>query len=208
MALEYKEVEYRIEVARIAIVSLLIILSWLRIWSPYFNFDIIAVIAVVFGGYPLFKDAYNLLRRKILGAEVFMSMGVLAAFAIGQFLSAAAIAFFMLIADLLEDFTVEGSRRAIRDMIEIKDETYWENVKDKVTAIHEKYDREDEIIVKKWGNCIRLNMAVRTGSKFTVAPNHKNTPIQQIIPFTKYLEKRLTSGQLMGKIGCFHHFLV
>jgi len=123
MALEYSEADYRFEVARIVMVGLLIVLSWLRIWSPYFNFDIVAVIAVVFGGYPLFKDAYHLLWRRILGAEIFMSLGVLAAFAIGEFLSAAVIAFFMLIADLLEEFTVEGSRRAIKDLIEITPKT-------------------------------------------------------------------------------------
>lgn len=76
------------------------------------------ILAVLIGGYPLIKKAFADIRNRSITAEVFMSLGMSAAFAIGEFRSAAIIALFMLIAEYIDSFTMEKSRRAIKQLIE------------------------------------------------------------------------------------------
>ncbi|MCE5311542.1 MAG: cation-translocating P-type ATPase [Nitrospiraceae bacterium] len=76
------------------------------------------VLAVLIGGYPLLKKAFADIKDRNITAEVFMSLGMTAAFAIGEFRSAAIIALFMLIAEYIDSFTMEKSRRAIKQLID------------------------------------------------------------------------------------------
>jgi len=154
---------YLYELIRLGIVGLLIVLSWMKIWHPYVEFDVTAIFAVIVGGYPLFKDAYNCLKGGKLGAEGFMSLGVIAAFAIGEFLSAAVIAFFMLIADFLEDFTVDKSRRAISDLIEATPKTARVRRSGKEVEVPVEQIRTTDLVIVKPGERIPVDGKIASG---------------------------------------------
>lgn len=123
-------------------------------------FDLWDIIAVVIGGYPLLKTAIIDLRERSVTAEVFMAVGVIAAAAIGEFRSAAIISFFMLIAGFLDSFTLEKSRSAIRELINMAPKT----------ARVRKDDREIEIPVEE----------VVKGDLVVVKPGEK-IPVEGII---------------------------
>ncbi|MEW5746375.1 MAG: cation-translocating P-type ATPase [Nitrospirota bacterium] len=114
------------DLSRLGLVLLLIGLSYTK-WSAVtvfgFPFDLFSILAVLIGGYPLVKHAVIDLKERAITADVFMALGVTASTAIGEFRSAAIIAFFMLIAGLLDSFTMDRSRRAIRDLIEMAPKT-------------------------------------------------------------------------------------
>lgn len=113
------------ELSRIGLVLLLILLSYTD-WSAALgpgDFGLFSVLAMLIGGYPLVKHAVVDLKGRSITADVFMALGVVASAAIGEFRSAAVISFFMLIAELLDSFTMERSRRAIRDLIELAPKT-------------------------------------------------------------------------------------
>src|SRR6266567_4327154 len=69
---------------------------------------------VVLAGYPIFWNVLKAaLRRQIL-SHTLMSLGVIAALAVGQWPTAVVIVFFMRVGDYADHFTTERSRRAVR----------------------------------------------------------------------------------------------
>ncbi|CAG0945925.1 H+-transporting ATPase [Anaerolineae bacterium] len=75
------------------------------------------LLAVLAGGLPIFRSALFGLRARQINADLLMSVAILAASALGEFISAALIVFFMSVAHFLEHFTTEKSRAAIRHLI-------------------------------------------------------------------------------------------
>jgi len=108
-----------LELSLILGIGLLILISWFKVLHPLFSLDIAGLLAAVFGGLPLFRRTYLDLRARSITAEVAMTIGMIAVLSIGEFLSAAVIAFFMLIAEFLDKFTISKGRSAIRGLIEI-----------------------------------------------------------------------------------------
>ena len=96
----------------------MILVSWSGILHQFTPLDIAGLLAAILGGLPLFRTAYLDLRARSITSEVAMSLGVIAALSIGEFTSAAIIAFFTLIADFLDEFMINKSRSAIRQLVE------------------------------------------------------------------------------------------
>jgi Cd2+/Zn2+-exporting ATPase/Cu+-exporting ATPase len=71
----------------------------------------------VIGGFPIYKEAWENLRKRRMTMELSMTIALLSALAIGQFFTSIVIAFFVLFAELLEGYTVGGGRRAIENLI-------------------------------------------------------------------------------------------
>lgn len=115
---KHKALRHNLEFARMGITLFLIGLSWFHWDLKILPLPWAALSAMFIAGYPLFRRSFYSLRAKIIDADVFMFMGVAAAAMIGEYLSAAVIAFFMLIAEYLEEFTTQRSRRALHELIE------------------------------------------------------------------------------------------
>ena len=77
------------------------------------------VAAVVLGGYPIFLNVARALRRRQVTAHALMTLGIIGALVTGEYLAAAVIVFFMRVADFLEGYTTERSRRAIHSMMRL-----------------------------------------------------------------------------------------
>ena len=83
----------------------------------------LALLAVLAGGIPIFVAALKGVLVRQINAEVLMSVGILAATALGEFAAAAMIVFFMTVAHFLESFTTGRSREAIRSLMRITPKT-------------------------------------------------------------------------------------
>lgn len=117
------------DLVRIGLVALACIASWFELWKSLAgvlglvetvaNFDVIALLATLVGGYPIFKEAVaNLLARRMT-MELSMTIALGAALAIGEFFTALVIVLFVLIAEVLEGLTVGRGRRAIKDLVDL-----------------------------------------------------------------------------------------
>ncbi len=74
---------------------------------------------VLVGGYPVFvKVVRAALNRQII-SHTLMTLGVIAALAVGEWATAAVVVFFMRVGDYVESFTAERARRAVKDLTEI-----------------------------------------------------------------------------------------
>ena len=108
-----------VDLVRIGLVALACIASWLNLGQYLAPFDVIALVATLGGGYPIFKEAVaNLLARRMT-MELSMTIALAAALAIGEFFTALVIVLFVLIAEVLEGLTVGRGRRAIKDLLDL-----------------------------------------------------------------------------------------
>ena len=108
-----------LEWGRVAFVALILVLDWLQVVPRAGRLDVLALVGVLIGGYPIFKEAIADLMERRMTMELSMTIALVAAAAIGEFFTALLIAVFVLIAEILEGMTVGRGRRAIRELLDL-----------------------------------------------------------------------------------------
>jgi heavy metal translocating P-type ATPase len=106
------------EYVRLGLMAVVIVASLTGWWKHVMDRDWLAFVATLIGGYPIFQEAWENLRKRRMTMELSMTIALVAALCIGQFFTALVIAFFVLFAELLEGYTVGGGCRAIEKLIE------------------------------------------------------------------------------------------
>lgn len=77
----------------------------------------IAGLAVVLaGGYPVFLNVIRATLKRQVISHTLMTIGVLAALAVGEWVTAAIVVLFMRVGDYVENFTTESARRAVTEL--------------------------------------------------------------------------------------------
>ncbi|MCC6147635.1 MAG: cadmium-translocating P-type ATPase [Anaerolineaceae bacterium] len=71
---------------------------------------------VLIGGFPIFKKVLLAALHKEVIAHTVMTLGVIAAIAVGEWITAAVVVFFMRIGDLTERFTTNKTRQAVKEL--------------------------------------------------------------------------------------------
>jgi len=94
-----------------------VILSWLGVWREFLPFDLVAILATLIGGIPVYRETMEAIRRRTLNMEASMTVGALASLGIGEFLPAAVIIFFALLSQEIESLTLYRARRAIAAIV-------------------------------------------------------------------------------------------
>ena len=107
------------ELIRIAVTALVAAAVWFRVWEPFPHVSVLGIAGVLFGGYPIFEEAFENLRQRRMTMELSMTIALLAALGIGEFFTALIITVFVLIAEVLEGLTVGRGRRAIGDLLDL-----------------------------------------------------------------------------------------
>jgi P-type Cu+ transporter len=78
---------------------------------------------VMLAGWPVFRNVIRATRNRQVISHTLMSVGVIAALAVGQWATAAVVVFFMRVGDYAEGFTTERSRRALKDLTALAPQT-------------------------------------------------------------------------------------
>lgn len=103
---------------RITRLALVGITSGVSAYGTYFlhtlfPYDLIAIIAVLLGGYPVFKETILSLRHFRISMEVSMAVAIVASLLVGQFAVSLLITFFVLLSEYIEDYAVDKGRQTI-----------------------------------------------------------------------------------------------
>lgn len=77
----------------------------------------ISALAIVVGGWPIFKGVILSARRLQITSHMLMTVGMIASIAIGQWTTAALIVFFMRFGAWLEHLTTERNRQALKELV-------------------------------------------------------------------------------------------
>ncbi len=151
------------DLIRIAFVALSAIAVWLKWWEPFANVSVIGIAATLIGGWPIWKEAFENLREKRMTMELSMTIALVAALVIGQFLTAIVIMFFVLVAEVLEELTVARGRKAIKDLTNmLPREAILRTVKGDVTVPIDRLHIGDVVLIKP-GSGIPVDGSVLSG---------------------------------------------
>jgi Cd2+/Zn2+-exporting ATPase/Cu+-exporting ATPase len=91
---------------------------WFHAWEPFQAVSVIGVLGLLIGGWPIVKEATENALARHMTMELSMTIAIVAAAAISEFLTALVITLFVLVAEVLEGMTVAQGRRAIRDLLD------------------------------------------------------------------------------------------
>ena len=76
----------------------------------------IGLAVVLIGGYPVFRNVIRATLRRRVTSHTLMTVGALAALALGEWATAAVVVLFMRVSDFAERFTTERARRAVKNL--------------------------------------------------------------------------------------------
>jgi Cu+-exporting ATPase len=76
----------------------------------------IGLAIVLIGGYPVFRNVLRASLRRRITSHTLMTVGALAALALGEWATAAVVVLFMRVSDFAERFTTERARRAVKNL--------------------------------------------------------------------------------------------
>lgn len=103
------------------VLSIVIAGEWLGLFKLLENLIPfpIGLAIVILGGWPVFKNVLRTLLKRQIISHTLMTLGVIAALAIGEWVTAAVVVIFMRVGGYVEDFTTESARRAVKELIAI-----------------------------------------------------------------------------------------
>lgn len=83
----------------------------------------IGLAVVLVSGYPVFRNVVRAGLRRQVTAHTLMTIGAIAALAVGEWATAAVVVFFMRVGEYAEHFTTEHARRAVKDLTAMAPQT-------------------------------------------------------------------------------------
>lgn len=128
-------------------------------------------------GYPVFRKVIQAALRRQIISHTLMTFGVLAALAIGEWATAAVVAFFMRVGEYAENFTMERARRAVKNLTSMAPQT----------ARVERDGEEQELPV----------VEVRAGNTVIVRPGEKVPVDGEVVNGQATIDQAAITGESM-----------
>lgn len=177
------------------IVGILILVSWMLAYSgigPYFLNAGLALIATLFGGFQRFitgfKDIYN--RR--ITVNVFVTVALIVTVAVGEFRAAAIIVFIMALAGALESYTLDKTRKSIRNLLDLTPKMAMVRRGENEAAVPLSEVHVEDVVIVRPGERISVDGVVVAG-----ASSVNQAPITgESMPVEKFIGSEVFSGTL------------
>jgi Cd2+/Zn2+-exporting ATPase len=127
--------------------------------------DWLFLAAALVGGAPIFKLALgNILRDFDLTAGVMVSIAMIAALLVGEYLAAALVAFMMLVGEMLEDFTVARADDAMQELTHLVPTTVTLRREDEDVEVPIEAVRAGDVVLVRPGGRIPVDGSVQWGN--------------------------------------------
>lgn len=84
---------------------------------------IVMILSTLIAGAPIFKNAYEAIKYKIVGIDALVTIAVIGAMFIGEFWEGAAVTFLFMLGDYLESRTIEKTRSSIKELLDLAPDT-------------------------------------------------------------------------------------
>jgi Cd2+/Zn2+-exporting ATPase/Cu+-exporting ATPase len=154
------------EWARVAFVAVLLLITWAGIVPRFHGFDLVALTGVLVGGFPIFSEAFADIVKGRMTMELSMTIALVAASVIGEFLTALLITVFVLIAEIIEGMTVGRGRGAIRQLLDLLPHTAEVRSDGQVTSRALSEVQAGDLVVVRPGAHIPVDGLVVAGHSF------------------------------------------
>ncbi len=164
-------------IVRIAMLVVAAAAVWFRVWEPFLAFSLIGASALLFAGWPIFREAIDNLLARRMTMELSMTIAIVAAAAISEWFTALVVTLFVLLAEELEHMTVARGRLAILDLV---------NFVPKEARV-----RRGEVIAT-----VALS-AIRSGDVVVVSPGEKVPVDGEVVAGHSYVDQSRLTGESM-----------
>lgn len=105
----------KIDVLRLAGIAVVVVfVGWMQLLQPVWISNIVIVITVIVGGYPIYRESFYALKKGRVNMELSMVIAIIASLILQQYLPAIAITFFALLSEFIEGFIVQRGRMNIK----------------------------------------------------------------------------------------------
>jgi len=178
-----------------AAVAVLTLASWiLAHWEigPHFANAALAIVAVIFGGFQRFISGFKDIFKRKITVNVFVVVALMATMAIGEFRPAAIIVFIMAAAGALESYTLDKTRKSIRDLLDFAPRMATVRRKGEEAVVPVAELQVGDVVVVKPGARIPVDGVVTAG-----ASSVNQAPITgESMPVEKFQGSSVFSGTL------------
>ncbi|RJP52665.1 MAG: cadmium-translocating P-type ATPase [Anaerolineaceae bacterium] len=162
----------------------------------------LGLVLVLAFGWPVFVNVAKAAWRRQIIAHTVMTMGVIAAAVIGEWVTAALVVFFMRVGDYTEKFTTERARRAVKDLTALAPRTArveraGEEVEVPVTEL-----LKDEVVVVRPGEKIPVDGEVVSGlsSVDQSAITGESMPVDVTVGSKVFAATMVKSGSIRARV--------
>lgn len=124
---------------------------------------IIGLALVLVGGYPVFLNVMRATLNRQIISHTLMTIGVVAALAVGEWVTAAIVVVFMRVGEYVENFTTESARRAVKELTAMAPQTARVERDGAEQEIPVSQVRGDEIVIVRPGEKIPVDGEIISG---------------------------------------------
>ena len=187
-----------IEFLRIALVAMAVAATWFQVWEPLPRFDLVAVLAALVGGYPIFREAFKAVRERRMTMELSMTIAIVAALGTAEFFTALVIVLFVLIAEVLEHLTLDRGRIAIQELLDFLPREALLMDGSETRRVSPATLREGDVVLVKPGSRIPVDGVVAGGHSFVdqATITGESLPVEKTPGATVYAGTINQSGAL------------
>ncbi|MBD3949044.1 cadmium-translocating P-type ATPase [Tuanshanicoccus lijuaniae] len=178
------------------VTGILIILAFLTKWlwhNGQISADILLIASLV-GGFPIFIQAFQALKVKVISIDFLVTLAILGAFVIQEFEESAIVSFLFLFGAYLEQRTLAKTRSAIKELVEMVPETAFRQIDNGEfeEVFIDEVDKEDVLLVKTGGK-IPVDGVVVAGS----GTANEASITGEAIPVAKRLNDKVFAGTIL-----------
>ncbi|MDN5468399.1 MAG: heavy metal translocating P-type ATPase [Lactococcus raffinolactis] len=150
--------------------------------------------ASLVGGFPILVQAYQALRVKVISIDLLVTLAILGAFVINEFVESAIVAFLFLFGAYLEQRTLAKTRSAIKNLVELVPEiTFRKAHNGDFEEVSVEEVEEGDILIVKTGGKIPVDGEVIFGAGTTNESSITGEPI----PVSKGLGDKVFAGTIL-----------
>jgi len=147
------------------VLSIVVLGEWLGVfkWLDAIVPFPIGVAIVIVGGFPVFRNVLRATLHRQIISHTLMTLGVLAALVVGEWVTAAIVVVFMRVGEYVENFTTESARRAVKELTAIAPQTARVEREGTETQVPIADVRIGEIVIVRPGEKIPVDGEVMDG---------------------------------------------
>jgi len=174
--------------------AILLLLALISHFTGYDTLKTVALLTVtVIAGIPIFIKAYQALRMRAFSIELLVTIAVIGALFIGEYVESAVVTFLFLFGDYLELRTLEKTRSSLRELTEMApQEAVVVRENGNVTVPVEEVVIGDRVIIRSGGK-VPIDGSIVSGQ----ASLNEAAVTGESVPANKRIEDKVFSGTIL-----------
>ncbi|CAM4098672.1 heavy metal translocating P-type ATPase [Lederbergia lenta] len=154
---------------------------------------VLLIISTIFAGLPIIMRAVQSIRMKAFSIELLVSIAIIGALFIGEYIESAVVSFLFLFGSYLEARTLEKTRTSLRTLIDMapQEATILRNG-EKVTIAVDKVEKGDRVIIQS-GEKVAVDGKVVAGTALI----NESAITGESVPANKQMDHTVFSGTII-----------